>query len=430
MPTLDEGLHHLRGLADHPPSPVPPVGVVERRARRVRRDRWSSRAVAAAVVVALCATVVVTQTEPEREVSSASTTSTTLDPEATLTVEPSAGLRPNQAVTLTLPLDAAVDASMIVAQCGVEATRAAPEQWCQVLAPFVEVESSRTYEVRIHRMIQTTNGVIDCAERAERCVLGVRLGGVDHTTPISFDEDLPPLDPEIEVEAASPFLATVTGSGYEPGASVTIAQCRPAPDQAPAPTFADCDRHRAARVVTDDDGAFNAEVYLYRQIFSDYTGWGPCQPCQLQAIGSTAETQAAAVDASSGLEGRAAVEIRPGGPYAPGQLVELHGSGFAPAATLEDIVIAWCAFKTADPSTEPQGAGPEYADCVHPDGTGRSVTTNDFGGFTISDFPLPAGPFGGSQVTCTAPADRCGLAWHPGEGAVPYFVTEFQLTHG
>jgi len=426
MPTLEQALSHLRQLPSHPPYPAKPVEVLHRRARRVRRGRWAARGLAVVAVVVLGTTVAITRPSSEPGLQSVPSSTTTPDPQPTLTVVPSEGLRPNQVVTITLLAGPAID-SIIVAQCGSEATRAAPEQWCQTLQS-VQLSSPRQQEVRVRRVIETTNGRIDCAERAERCVLGVRLGTDDYTTPISFDHDLGPLNPRIAVETTSPFLATVSGSGYEPGASVTIAQCRPAPDQPSTSTFGDCDHHRSVNLTVGDDGTFTVEAYLYQEIFDDYSGWGPCDPCRLQATSSTADTQAADVDTRSGLPGRATVEIRPSGPYAPGEIVELHGSGFPPGLSTAEITIGWCRFNTPDPTTEPQGVGPEYADCAYPFDSTPVVTTDDAGNFTIPGFHLPDGPFGANQVTCDDPAARCGLAWHPGEGAVPYFVTEFKIT--
>lgn len=426
MPALEQALSHLGELPGHAPSAVTPVETLHGRARRIRRARRATRGSATIAFLVLGAAVLnQASSEPEVHPVTSTTDPGTL---ADLVVEPSVDLRPDQTVTIDLPVGAPTD-SIIIAQCGSEADQAAPEQWCQVLS-LTEHETGRQREVRVRQVIQTTNGRIDCAERAERCVLGVRLGTGDYAAPISFSQDLPPLDPRITVETTSPFLVAVAGSGYEPGTGVTIAQCRPTAGQPPATAFGDCDHHRSVQVTVDDDGTFAADVYLHREIFEDHSGWGPCDPCQLQAITSSADTQAVDVDASSGLIGRASVEIRPAGPYAPGQTVELHGAGFPANTTTADIVIGWCRFSTPNPAAEPQGVGPEYAECAYPSGPVPTITTNDAGEFTIPDFPLPDAPFGWRQVTCDDPTARCGLAWHPGEGALPYFVTEFRLSHG
>jgi len=426
MPTLDQATRHLRELASRPPSSPTPVASICERAIRLRRRRRTGRAVGLVVAVGIVLFASIATRDSEPPAVSGSTTSTSELP-VTLIVTPSEDLRPNQVVTITLP-DGADDSDLIVAQCGREAARSAPESWCQVTSTGGTPGASREIQLNVRRVIQTTNGRIDCAERRQRCVIGVRSGGRDHVAPISFDSDLPALDPALDVIDQSEQVLTVQGTGYEPGSSVVLAQCRPTPDQqvSTSRVFGSCDQLRAPRVTADDDGGFTAEVPLYREIFDHTTGWGPCEPCQVQALTAAVDTRVVEADSTKGFGGRPSVEIVPAGPYAAGQLVELHGSGFAPDMSLLGVTIAWCQFRSDDPTTEPQGAGPEHADCSYP-GTNLDLTTSDTGSFTISDFPMPDSRWGANQVACRDPAASCALAWHPGEGAVPYFLTEFTL---
>lgn len=420
MAKLDDALVHLRTLPARPP--FPPSTHTELSARVTRRRRRRTATGSVLAVIALAGAVFVSG-DRDREVSTDPMSSTTTPSPAALLVEPSEGLQPNDEVTVTLPVEPDPN-DIVVAQCGSEAATASPELWCAAIATQ-ETPSSTSLTMRVQRVIQITAGSgerIDCAQRPGRCLIGVRTRGRDFTAPISFAPDLPALGvPTLEALALDNRFVAVTGDGYLPATEITVTQCRPAQDQEPSePIFHDCDLTRATRTTADDQGRLSVEVPMYRDIFESYTGWGPCDPCQIQAQGTAFETVAAAVDASAGFAERPAVSIQPAGPYAPGQRVELHGTGFPPAAPF-DQAIGWCRFVTDDPTTEVQGAGPQYANCVYPGIW--PVTTNDAGEFTIIDFPLPDESF-----VCDEPDARCGLAVHPSEGSLPLFVTEFAIT--
>lgn len=419
MPKLDDALVHLRGLPTRPPFPPATHEELSARVTRRRRRRTSTASLLA-VIVLLGALFV--SSDRGGEVSTTPIGSTTTEGQPAMLIEPSEGLQPNDEVTITLPVEPDPN-DVVVAQCGSEAATASPELWCSVIATE-GLQSSSSFTMRVQRVIQVSAGSgerIDCAERPGRCVIGVRTGGRDFTAPISFDPDLPALGvPTLEAELLDNRFVAVTGDGYLPSSEITVTQCRPTQDQESAePIYHDCDFTRATRTTTDEQGRLSVEIPVYRDIFEFYTGWGPCEPCQIEAHGTAFDTVATAVDASTGLAERPAVSIQPSGPYAPGQLVELHGSGFPPDAPL-DQAIGWCRFVTDDPTTEVQGAGPDYANCVYP-GIGP-VSTNDAGEFTIIDFPLPDESF-----VCDEPDARCGLAVHPGEGSLPLFVTEFEI---
>lgn len=429
MPTLDDALTDLAALGANPPWPPPPVEEVRARAAALSRRRRRARSLTGlAAVVALVGGAAVTSGRQDQVAAPSpppSTTSTTAL-EVTLDVAPADGLQPNETVTISLP-EAANEDNLIFAQCGREALQAAPESWCQIINA-TPTDTSREYQVQVRRVIQTTNAQrIDCSEEAGRCVLGLRSGR-DYTAPIAFDPALAPLEaPELEVAMPEPFLAVVRGSGYEPGVEVWLHQCRAAPGQTGTDTaFKECDRHLTSVVVADAEGDFAAELHIRREIYEDFTGWGPCQPCQLQAYTTTADTLFVDLDATSGLTGRPTVEIRPAGPYRPGQVVELHGTGFAPNTSTAQISIGWCLFSSPDPDTEAEGTGDgRTALCRYP-GLDSAAPIDDQGNFIIPAFPLP--DVQAEPAFACGPEVTCGLAWHPSEGSLPYFVTEFQMT--
>lgn len=424
MANLDGALAHLRELSARPPFPAPPSDGLRERVMRRRRRRAT---VGSLVVVVAMASTAVLVLDRDKEVSTSpvALTTTTQDPTTALSVEPSEGLRPNDEVTVTVPVELDPN-NFIVAQCGSEAATSNAELWCSIVAT-TGTPSPLTFEVE--RVIQVSAGSgerIDCAERAGRCLIGVRTGGRDFTAPISFDPNLPPLGvPSLDAVPVDNRFVTVTGAGYLPAAEVTLTQCRPTRDQEPAePIFHDCDYTRATRINADDQGRFQVEIPIYQEIFESYTGWAPCTPCRIQAHGVSFDTLATPVDAAGGFAERPSVVIKPAGPYTPGQLVELHGTGFPPDAPLEQA-IGWCRFFTGDPATEARGDTPDNASCAYP-GT-EPITTSDTGAFIITGFPLPSGPFGAEALTCEEQDARCGVAVHPSEGGLPLFVTEFEI---
>jgi len=419
MVKVDDALAHLRELPTRPPFPPATHDELSARARWRRRRRTVTGSLL--VVIAIVGALFVTS-DRDGEVSTNPIATTTTQALPGLIVEPSEELQPNDEVTITLPVETDPN-DIIVAQCGSEAASASPELWCSVVATGGTLSSSGL-TIAVQRVIQVTAGEgrrIDCAERPGRCLVGVRTGGRDYTAPISFDPDLPPLGvPTLGAQELGNGFVAVSGDGYLPSTEITITQCRPHQDQErSARVFVDCDFTRATRTTADDQGRLRVEMPLYREIFESFTGWGRCDPCQIEAHGTAFDTIATPVDASAGLAGRPTVSIQPSGPYAPGQLVELHGTGFPPDAPF-DQAIGWCRFVTDDPTTEVQGAGPGYADCRYP-GIGP-VTTSDSGEFTIIDFPLPDESF-----VCDEPEAQCGLAVHPSEGSLPLFVTEFDM---
>ena len=353
-----------------------------------------------------------------------------------LVVHPADDLEDGETVTVTGPFDTGALAG--VAQCASEAVNTPTSlSWCDLNVPREDVGPG-PLKVTVLRSIQTSNGLVDCAERPQRCIIGVRAdgleaGAVDLTAPISFRSDLgPPPVPALMIDESSAVdgeRRMVSGAGFVPNAHVSIAQCvgEPTQDWGDGSLVRErCDTARMAPAIADDNGTFTVPVILYASVQVP-PGWTACDPCFLHALG---ERQQPAVTTVAVLPGatpaRPTVIISPEGPYEPGQTVALDGSGFQPHQ--DGIVIGWCGFLTDAPEQEVQGDPKNgYTPCSYPN-EGFTADVDDSGRFRIESFPLPDGAFGwGDSASCTDPATRCGLAWHPGEGQLPVFVTLFEL---
>jgi hypothetical protein len=426
MPDLDTALDEIRGFASRPPGGGPDLDrIVALAARRHRNQRITGTVAVLLLAVVVLAVAVTAGSSSDTPPVGPTTTSTVPGRPTTLTVVPSVDLSPDDYVAVTLPVPPGADD--VVAQCSSEADSQSPEGWCDLGGTRAEAEGDEDFRIQVRRVISTSNGLIDCAERPGRCVIGVRSGGTDYLVPISFRTDLPDLvTPTLDVEPTGTGTIRVTGAGYEPGAELFVRQCRPSAGQANTDAlFGDCDYARTNRPLADAAGRFQIDVTLYRDVFEAYTGWSPCSPCQVQVQEHRSPTTAAVVDTAGASTARPRVEIVTPGPYRSGQLVELHGSGFSPAAPAgTDVTVEWCRFVTDNPTQEASGAGPQYATCAYP---GGDVAVESDGTFTIRDFPLPDGTFGYNGASCESPDSRCGLAWHPSEGSLPVFVTEFTI---
>jgi len=353
------------------------------------------------------------------------TTPPSADPSDQLLVEPSVELEPGQVVTITLPVAPSDDA--IVAQCASEAATASdPAPWCdlayeQIAATGVDGH----FQFAVLRSIQISRGIIDCAESAERCLIGVRSGGIDYLTPISFRAGLPAAsDPVIEsddLSAADGQRVMITGGGFTPDAEIFLMQCLRVPTGDGPDT---CDDARSVPITTDSSGGFERELLVYREIFTN--GWVDCEPCVLYAASYRQNPAVVPIAVAPGTAShRPMVRIIPDGPYEPGQRVQLRGTGFQAGST--DIDIAWCRFNTDSPQTEAQGAGDGYATCGY---AGEATLSDDAGRFVVDGFLMPDDTSASGGPTCQEPTARCGLAWHRYEGSYPVFITFFEMTTG
>lgn len=429
MPDLDSALDEIRRFASRPPGSTPAIDVVmERARRRHRRRRLGNAGLGVALLVGVVLAVRQDQPAQIRAVDEGPP-STEVAPDVAdrLLVEPATGLEPGQVVTITLPEPRAFDA--IVAQCASEAATASdPVPWCDLSPEVTPADGEGHFRVEVLRSIQTSYGIIDCAEQAERCVLGVRSGGRDRTAPISFREGLGPVEVgEIAVDrpiVGDGDVVVVSGTGFAPNAEVWLSQCRVDGGERSLES-SQCDDVRNVMVVADQAGRFERQLLVYRELLS--SEWVDCDPCAIRAGAHRQEPALAPIriEVGSNPSRRPTVRIVPEGPYARGQAVQLQGTGFQ--IGMANIDIGWCRFNTDDPATEAQGAGPEYATCNYP-ATGLQ---GDAGGnFVVDDFRMPSQSWGAGFETCGAPEARCGLAWHPSEGSFPVFITWFEMLQG
>lgn len=436
MPDLETALDELRHASEHPPASPTPVDAIAGRARRRRAVRRSI--VAAASILALSGTVAVVAAVANEEPVSELRTAGPADPQgeapstvpdapeagvaSPLVVTPDEGLEDGQVVVVEG--DFGDDA--IVAMCAREVldaddASAAVGAWCDVTFGWRSLGPGRG-QVEVRRALDTGSGRVDCAERPGRCVVGVRDGTRDLAAPVTFRSDLPALDEPTITVPDGPFsdgqALAVVAEGLVPG-DVYVTQCTTEPTTGGMDR---CDQARASRAVAGPDGRIKATISVFSEILT-YEGWIACDPCVLRAGRATTAIE---FRSASGEPTRPRVTIEPTGPYAPGQGVTLRGSGFG--STQRGITVGWCGFSTETPEQEVQGDPTYgYAPCVYP--MEGWVTTSVDGTFVVEDFPLPDGSFGwGLAGDCTDPAQRCGLAWHPGEGSLPAFVTLFEIT--
>lgn len=426
MVDLESALEEVRRFGTRPPAPRPPLERLDELVRGRRRRQRVTMGAGALVVLLVGAaglSVAASDNDPDdvRTVEGTPTTPTSADPSTQLRVEPSSDLDPGQVVTITLPVAPSDDA--IVAQCASEAGAGDPAPWCDLAYGQVSESGDGHFQFAVLRSIQTSNGIIDCAESAERCVIGVRSGGVDYLAPISFRAGLAAAaDPVIEIDdpsAADGEGVTVVGSGFTPDAEILLMQCQRVPAGDGPDT---CDDARSVSITTDSSGGFERLLVVYREIFT--SGWVDCDPCVLYGGSHRQNPAVVSIDVAAGQgSSRPTVRIIPDGPYEPGQRVQLRGSGFQ--AGSDDIDIGWCRFNTDSPETEAQGAGEGFATCAYP---GEPPVSNETGSFVVDGFPMPEDAFGFGGATCQEPAARCGLAWHRYEGSYPVFITFFEIT--
>lgn len=445
MPDLDSALDELRRFASHPPAAPTPVDQLAFRASRRRRRRRAAGSAAAGVALVLGGLAITGSfaTEDSRRVQTGgdpqTTTTSTSDPTPTsvaaadptvLVVEPNTGLVDGQTVVVSGP-----PSVQAVAICDADSlSDSDPIAGCDINIGPGGAETP--FELTVERRIQTANGIVDCAERPERCVVGVlAAGGERLVAPITFRGDLGDLPvPAISVEPTrfeDGDQVVVDVSGFDPPEStptrddeILIVQCiGEASDTWVDPGWDRCDSARTVSLVPDASGQARTTFTAHAEILT-YDGWQPCDPCVLVASAWRQPLAVAPIDiAAAESPIRPSVRIIAEGPYEPGQRVRLEGAGFG--ARNDRITVGWCAFRTEQPETEIEGdPNNGYVPCAYPR-DGHSVIADDDGAFVIEDFPLPDSDIRGFD--CLDPAVRCGLAWHHANAMPPAFVTLFTL---
>jgi hypothetical protein len=411
MPRLDDALVEVQRFAEHPPVDVPPVGVLETRSRRRRtRRRAAGTAVALLTVVAtgfgigIAANdnatddVHVTGTGPRPVTAPAAA----LD----ATARPATGLDDGDQVSVEF---AAPPVPGLAAQCAADALAPDVEDtdWCDLNVRPMEEAVGSTLRFAVSRVIETSSGLVDCAEAPRRCVLGARRTSSDSSVmwaAISFRSDLPPIPEPIvtldRVDLSDGDVIDIRGEGYRPGAEVFLSQCV-ATDR--------CDQAMGAHLTAAGDGTFGADFRVSSEILT-YDGWQRCSPCALHASAfrTAPESVSISVAERAGDAARPMVRIMEPGPYQPEQRVTLEGSGFQMGAT--DMSIGWCYL----PLT-PDG----YSRCAYP--SSGFVRADDHGNVTINDYRMPPADYG-----CWEPG-QCALQWLPGEAVPSPFSTPFEM---
>ena len=290
MPELDSALIELRRFAASPPAaPAPMASVIRQSLLLVGRRRRLTRAGAAFAVVAAAAVALVVAVnedappEPRAEHGPEAAIESTVRSEG-LTVQPATGLAPGDQVSIALPADPAPGATIV--QCASEALGEL-EGWCDATSWQLVSGGPPDYRASVVRVIQTDHGLIDCADRPQRCLIAVRSEGHGHAAPISFRADLAPIaEPGLSVdrsEVSDGERVRMLGSGFTPGAEVRVTQCRRGRGQGPVDDFAGCDTARTLLVDADASGRFERRILLFREVFEPKSGWVACDPCVLRA---------------------------------------------------------------------------------------------------------------------------------------------------
>lgn len=424
MPDLDAALDELRGLVSRPPSQTPDVGEVQAGAHRRRNRRWATSA-SLAVVIALTAVTLawVVPADDDTvdvidEPTTFTTTATTLEPfPPGLTIEPSSGLDDGDTVRVTgnFMLSNIVGAALCAEEGRQEVDRLA---WCDLSAvSYQNVDG--VLEVTVSRRIVTQHGVFDCAERLGRCLLGVRDNqGVDRSAPISFRDDLGPLEPEtISLSAdalADGELVEVIGQGWQPDALVELRQCLGEPIVSANEVYDSgrCDLARPLAVTADGSGWLRIGYLAYEQIYTG-EGWEPCDPCALVATSGLVPPVATTITVEAlGDPILPSLSMSPSGPYRQGQIVSVEGTGFqaGPFGAEYGNRLWWCAAPRDDPDQLRMLPDHEGGPC----GSGteaEGVVVGADGTFRVDEFTLaPRGESHADLAALCAPSSEWACA--------------------
>ena len=293
-------------------------------------------------------------------------------PPPTITVVPSTDLVDRQSLTVS-GTNFAPDAFVNLNECPTTSTS---DPYCSPfgLGGFAQTDStgSFTTTVTARRGIRTFNSsepVVDCASSSELCSLFAASedGDVAHAV-LDFDPNAPIPTTTVTVtpdrDLPDRAVVTVHGSGFGPDDSVFVTEC--AADAAQQSSFFGCGQGPISSINVDSSGSFDYTLRVHR----DIAGFGPTPvncaasfgTCvvQVTSIGDPFSDNAAPIgfDPTAVAPGPT-ITITPAEPYADGQRVTVHGSGFTPDATLG---LAQCvagsdyAAKTCDSTSHAEGS--------------------------------------------------------------------------
>ena len=356
MSDISERLAQLPSLLVEDPPPPEEIRERARQRRRHRRVLVAVPAVAAAVLLGVAAVLIGSRHEPHAVTAERPATSTTTTVAATLpaslapsglTVSPVLDLEDGDRVTVTFDDPAEGDGAVFVAVCAGEVVDQAYSgsvdtegllAWCG--APVME--PVEPVELAVDRQLSTPAGTVDCAANVGRCVVAAGLdatsGAAMRWSPVGFETVR---QEELVFEATSTAVddgevITITGDAGLPGQAVTISQC--ISDQVwPEGRIEDCDAIRGLEVPVGDDGRFETEFVVFRDILtyspdgSAPSRWIGCEPCFLVAARSNGEGNRATTPISVAATAEPIhprVEILEPSPLPAGERVTLTGTGF------------------------------------------------------------------------------------------------------
>jgi hypothetical protein len=437
MPDVVEKLEELPQLVVE--TPTSPEVIRQRARRRIRRRRLlvGGPVAVVAIVLVTALVVVVTSTGPDEArvitvipttTSVPTTTSTaTLPPgnsPSGLRAEPVVDLADGESINVFFDDPSEVERATFVAVCDGEvidraylsaATDAELLAWCGLAVTAI----ANPTPIRVGRLLDTPNGRVDCAANVGRCVVAASLGrdralaGVVRWSPIGF-RPVDQADPTIEVSstvATDGTAVVVSGTGGLPGQTVMITQCLSASGWR-SDDITSCDTIRDLEAPVGDDGRFEAQFILYREILtyspdnSVASRWTACEPCFLIAARSNGQGAAAAVAVDISARGPAIhplVEIVQPGPHAPGQPVTLRGTGFQADGEATALVVCSSTLMSE----------PFNRSCAQP--VAAFARPGAAGTFTVADFVLPDAGFSVDGRSCVLPG-QCALGSVPSEG--------------
>ena len=458
---MHDVLDALATLADHPPRPAPLLSDIRHRAATRRRRRHRRSVIAAVAAVAVVAgTASLVRAEERRPVAtdehppSTSESDTrdgalsrspdgdrVLDRPLGLVLDPAADLPASAEVEVTLPDDPG--GQLVAVQCLADIVAVTPAERLGALGGLCgELQFERTggrltgvVAVEVRRRLVVAETMVDCAAAPGRCVVAVRPGtersvGDDRFAPLAFASTGPLPTPTLILPPSGRFAdgapVEVVGRGFVPGDEVALRQCL---DEGAGTRPVRCDAEaRTRRVTVDVDGSFTVDVTLYRDVGVGDSAdgrtvtWTACDPCVLDALGGgigSVTTPISMAPTATPIHPR--IRIVPEGPHAPGQVVRVEGSGFAPtAADGTRIDLLFCAT-----------AG-EPGQCVYPTGDPTvpivpAVAAD--GRFVVEDLVLPTDGTIVFGADCAAQPSACALVWQDSfEGAAFGQVVPLDLT--